>query len=75
MNELMLEKQTQYYLPSDSGWFHGAEKGHYGWSGMTWWIPVSEMCGKILKLPSVCLDAGRISGGEGGAAGAAYIER
>ena len=54
MNELMLEKQTQYYLPSDSGWFHGAEMGHYGWSGMTWWIPVSEMCGKILKPPSVC---------------------
>ena len=74
MNELRLEKLTQYYLPSDCGCCPGGLRGHYVSSGMRSWIPVSEMCGKILKPPSVCWDAEKVCEDEEDA-GAAYIER
>ena len=43
-------------------------------SGMTCSTPASEMCGKILKPPSVCWDAEKVCEDEEDA-GAAYIER
>ena len=72
-SEWMLEKQTQYYLPSDSGWCRGAGRGHYESSEMTYSTPASERCGKILMPPSVYLGAERVS--EEDVADAAYIER